>query len=292
MFLGVVQSLTIKGMSRATELPGGRNSLTQNHKGKNSMNKTGALYMIMSLLLVSPVTGEATSFLQDEAGISASINVSGANLALAELAFKTIEKKSDAYIVGSVAIDGYDERHDVHVYVSSSGHMVAYYLKSAPPSMIVDWVNYAGGQMTLAGCKLEDALVKVCNAMFLTLPTVTYFDFRYPNAQQIQIITDEVANNTETFNINIPTNHFVLSSSWSHGIKDTNTTAGTTTSSNIKIDGTQLNSGSNGSASWSVYEGEINESLLSKGVFHEVSIYCNQYGKSYVAIVLLYIATP
>ena len=43
------------------------------------------------------------SFLEDEAGISAYGQVSSVDLDLAENAFKNVEKKTDEYIIGSVA---------------------------------------------------------------------------------------------------------------------------------------------------------------------------------------------
>lgn len=40
--------------------------------------------------------------------------------------------------------------------------------------------------------KLEDALQTVCDALWVSLPTVNYYDFRYPNANKVQLVADKV----------------------------------------------------------------------------------------------------
>ena len=40
--------------------------------------------------------------------------------------------------------------------------------------------------------KLKDALKKVCDALWVSLPTLNYYDFRYPNANKVMIIVDEI----------------------------------------------------------------------------------------------------
>jgi len=245
------------------------------------------------LLLVVGIA--SASFLEDEAGISASTHVDSVNLAIAEIAFKNIEKKTASYIIGSIAIDGYDESYDVHVYIDVSGDMVAYYLKSEPASKIIDWINYSGGPMTLEGCKLEDALSKVCNSMFQTLPAVTYFDFRYPTAQKIEIIIDEEKTDNyifeEKFKINIPSNHAVYNCTWSHAVfKNTGTNSGRDIY--LALDGVNLNFFTSYLVdhSWKFWEGVVNLSALLTDMYHEfvLSGHDNEDYESYAGIVLIY----
>ena len=53
---------------------------------------------------------DLAEFLDDEAGISAYGQLGYVDLDLAENAFKNVEQKTTEYIIGSVALDDYDER--------------------------------------------------------------------------------------------------------------------------------------------------------------------------------------
>ena len=260
------------------------------------MKKVSLMLGVLTVLFAAFNTVSAASFLEDEAGISASINVTGVDLNLAETAFKNMEKKTAAYIIGSVAIDGYDEQYDVHVYVDVSGHLVAYYLKSEPASKIIDWINYAGGPMTLAGCKLEDALTTVCDAMSISLPAVTYYDFRYPGAQQIKIVVDEehVANTEEIFRILIPGGHALFNCSWSHAILDTCNTTYTGYFNRFSLNGQIISDHGNVPNGWNFFEGVIPSIDLTPDVYHEFSIIWNMCSppQTYAGIVLVYSETP
>jgi hypothetical protein len=95
------------------------------------------------LLICSSLAGYAqASFLEETAGISAGTQLYLIDLASAEKAFKTIESRDMTSIIGLIALDGYDASHDVHVYVTATGKMVAYYLNSEPASKVLDWVSY------------------------------------------------------------------------------------------------------------------------------------------------------
>ena len=231
----------------------------------------------------------SVSFLEDEAGISAYGQVSVANLDLAENAFKTVEKKTDQYIVGSVSLDNYPESDDVHVYVDISGWIISYYLTEEKVSKIIDWKEYKNtGEIT--GTKLSDALVKVSSEMYQIIPSITYYDFRYPAAINMLIATDEIeaANGTETFQIMVPNTYFLYSRTWSHAIYDSG--GSWATSGNIKIDADTLNSFSSG-AGWVLSEGDITPLQLYPDIYHTISLYQDGYGgtyASYVGIVILY----
>ena len=253
------------------------------------MTSSIAMFSVL-FLLVGNVS--AASFLEDEAGISASIQLASANLELAETAFKNIEKKTAGYIVGSVAIDGYDERYDVHVYVDAFGQMVAYYLNSEPASKIIDWVGYATSHV-VTGSKLEIALTLVCDAMGVSLTEVRYYDFRYPEATSVKIIADEETTSgvTETFRVMIPDNHMVYNKTWSHGCYISRS------SCELQIDSVSLNINDHGVTyeNWNIYEGDIPLSLLISGAFHEVQLVHwdnTSSGTSYAGIVLIYSETP
>ena len=135
----------------------------------------------------SVISQANTSFLEEEAGVCAYTKLTPpVNLTTAKTAFKTIEYECEDYIIGSVAVSG-TESEDVHVYVSKDGWLVAYYLKEDPfPKILKNLMNFDDN-------KLKDALKKVCDALWVSLPTVNYYDFRYPNANKIMIIADKAS---------------------------------------------------------------------------------------------------
>ena len=88
----------------------------------------------------------AVDAIADEAGIAAYFNAgSPINLTNARTVFRTIEAETATYIIGSVGVTDYDENHDVHVYVDSSGWIMAYYDDSVPTGKVFDWRLYDGG---------------------------------------------------------------------------------------------------------------------------------------------------
>jgi len=228
------------------------------------------------------------SFLEDTAGISASAELGPVNLELAETAFKNIEIRDNEYIVGSVALDGYDESFDVHIYLTSSGNIVAYYLNDVPASKIVDWVGYSGGEMTLEGSNLEDAMTNVCQTIGQALPSVTYYDFRYPTATNFEIIADEELSRThETFQYQIPLTHIIQEASWSFASSVAN--ASYSNDNVLRIDGVLINLHNNPPLGWTITYDIIPSTYLSKEVFHEVDIHNDSVGyDAYTAIVFIY----
>ena len=69
----------------------------------------------------------AVDFPEDEAGISAYVHAkSSVNLNDAKPAFATIERETDHYIIGTVALSKHTEEQYPHVYVSTDGWVVAY----------------------------------------------------------------------------------------------------------------------------------------------------------------------
>ena len=232
------------------------------------------------------------SFLENEAGISAYGQVSSVDLDLAENAFKNVEKKTEDYIIGSVALPDYGEVDDVHVYVDISGWIIAYYLSEEKASKIIDWVDYYSVP-EITSTKLSDTIGIVVLEMFVVPPSITYFDFRYPNATQMMIVTDEemVDGATETFNLMVPSDHPMYSRTWSHAIFDQNYDSA---SGNIKIDGATLHSGSSANG-WAVWEGDITPTQLFPDVVHEISLFHNEVGgddASFVGVMLIYAEPP
>lgn len=234
------------------------------------------------LMLMIPGVSLAASFLEEEAGISAYTHVATVDLDLAATAYKNIEMKTTTYIIGSVELADYDETYDVHVYLDTTGGMIAYYRNTEPATKIIDWRHYSGGHLSLSGSNLEDALSTVCNAMSVSLGDVNYYDYRVPNAKLIKIISDEASNSPETFRINIPGDYIIHKAMWS--LYQLDNVYGNA-NSNLKIDGVELGDLSF-AGGWRIANSEINSSLLVPDMYHEISVY--SYGSAYAAIVLFY----
>jgi len=192
--------------------------------------------------------GEGTkTFLEKEAGISAYTNVGQVDLAEAKKVYRTVEREEDEYIVGSIALPDYDESQDPHVYVSKDGWVVAYYLKDDPASKMMDWVSY--DKTDAVGTKLEAALKLMCNQLGKLPPDVKYYDFRYPDANNLMIIADK----NGTFKVKIPDDITVYERSWwrSNQYYD------------IYIDGVEV-------VPRDGYCGKLTPIQLSQGVFHTI----------------------
>ena len=242
--------------------------------------------ILMVLLSYGPVL--ADSFIEAEAGISCSTKLDSADIALAASAYKNIEAQTENYIIGSVALKDYAETEDVHVYLASTGEMIAYYLKEEPIGKIIDWRHDGSGN--LAGSKLEDAMQKICTALSVTLSAVKYYDFRYPEATDIKILVDEKHAGTDTFRFKIPANHIIDKAAWSFCLRGGGYCGGT---NSIAIDDEILYS-RGGGGYWYYSNGDISSDLISPDIDHIVTIKSTDgdCSASYGAIILLYHIAP
>ena len=147
-----------------------------------SQEKTSSVFHLIEPAFAQEI---GTSFLEEEAGIAAYTNTGQKiDLTKAKNIFKTIDKKTDTYIIGTII--------DMQAFVHVDGWIVVYYLKDEPISKIIDWENYGGGKIT--STKLERGLILVSDAAEVGLPYVKYYNFKYPNANRLRIITESIKN--------------------------------------------------------------------------------------------------
>jgi len=171
---------------------------------------------LVALAAEAQAREEGVNFLQQEAGISAYVNV-GQEIDLARVrgAFKTVETVSDNYIIGEIALPDLPEEAHPHVYVNKDGWIVAYYSKEEPVSKVMQWIGYGGGAITTT--TLEDAVRKIHDVLPLPYKSVKYYDFEYPAANRIMIITE--TNNepqvTDPFYLTVPPGARLYEASWS-----------------------------------------------------------------------------
>jgi hypothetical protein len=194
--------------------------------------------------------GEDTNFLEEEAGISAYTNVGQTiNLNQAKSAFRTVEYQTSEYIIGSVGIPGLPETEDVHCYVHKDGWVVSYYLREEPTAKIVDWND-------LVSTKLEKGIGRVCDAAGVPFIQVTYYDFRYPNAEKLMLVIDR-----DSFNLKIPSSFAVYERSYSLYHNPSYSTV------RLYIDGNEV-----AYASSEVVYGGLTPTQLTLDVFHTISL--------------------
>ena len=143
------------------------------------------------------------------------------DLELAKSGFKSIEKETSNYVVGSISLPDRPENDDVHCFVHKDGWIVVYYLKSEPLCKIIDWDSYIGE--TLTKTKLQIGLEEICNVLFITPTNAKYFHFQYPNADEMMLIIETVYDSSyypsvhsDSFNLKIFSELTVYERAWTH----------------------------------------------------------------------------
>lgn len=171
-----------------------------------------------TLSLANPafIQSASTTFLDEEAGISIYTNIGHSlDLSKAKAKFKTIEKETAEYIIGSLSLPDLPESDDVHCFVHKNGWIVVYYLKAEPTSKIIDWNWYLAGKLTKT--KLQIGLQEMCSALGVTPTDINYYHFQYPYAYKLMISIDwQEGSGTDSFNIKIPSEFTFYERSWSH----------------------------------------------------------------------------
>ena len=155
-----------------------------------------------------------------DAGFSAYFRKDGGiNLDNVEGLYRTVEDRTDTYIIGSIDIGDYGEEEAPHVFITTDGWVMAYYPAfysdgtEIPLSRSIDIVNYDGIEFNT---KLKSALNKVTPAIGLPASTVpTYYHFIYPNATHLTII-GEIAGATATFEAKIPGSFNYMAIGWTY----------------------------------------------------------------------------
>lgn len=166
--------------------------------------------------LVSPSL--ASTFLDEEAGICIYTDVGQSlDLSIAKGVYKTIEKETPDYVVGSISLSGLPESDDVHCFVHMDGWIVVYYLDEEPASKIIDWNWYTGG--VLSKTKLESGLLEMCLALGVAAGNPSYYHFQYRFANRLMIIIDtQEVTGTDSFTLRLPSDFTFYERSWSHHI--------------------------------------------------------------------------
>ncbi len=156
----------------------------------------------------------------EEAGISAYFD-RGASINLNQVrGLLVVELETSEYIIGSIdpddpaALNPYPESENPHMFVSTSGWVMAYYHNNDPVAKIADTYNYGGATINT---KLEMALGRISSAIGNGSNfTATFYDFRYPNATHLLFVADTTSS-TDSFTIQLPGTFDFDEKSWTLG---------------------------------------------------------------------------
>ena len=155
------------------------------------------------------------AFPQDEAGMSAYFRAPfPITIATVRPVFRTIEVETNDYIIGSVPVPPYPESQDVHVYIHRDGWFLAYYPAADPSGKIVDWWRYNDSGRNTLSTRLENALSVAALPVGVTPSGVSFYDFRYPNANRLIMIADWTED-ADDFQVNLPIDFGYFERSWS-----------------------------------------------------------------------------
>jgi len=262
-----------------------------------SASPTSLALKAPSFISVARAESDAgVNFMENEAGISAYTNAGQAiDLNLVRTFYRSIERSTADYIIGSVPAPGYvgvgdsEEQVDAHVYIHRDGWIVAYYLKDAPATKMINWPNYNPDK--LSRNNLSDIIKQIFASFGIVSSAIAYYDFRYPNANSLMLIADleTTDNEVDTFTLQIPGSVTVFERSWSFASYDTHV------DSTCKLNQEVLFKGTACPRCWQIRYGLLNTLQMPVDTLHTVAAFYNTYyssGGAYCAIGLVYRETP
>ncbi len=256
------------------------------HQSPAQTSAVGNAFALQAPAMVRSASAAGSSgirMVESEAGISYYVDGNRTiNLNLVRNLFRTIEDETGTYIIGSVPVDNYGDNEDVHVYVDTSGWILAYYPFTSPTGRIFDWIaiHNNGGQGV--NTKLENALNKVASAVGVSVINASYYDFRQPDATHMSFIT-EGSGGTDSFELTIPSSFTYYDVGWSAGGYDAGCCGGTTT--RFTLNGSDLWNVS--PFKWAWGHGSLPLTQLTPDVQHTFTV-IDGNDVTYGGVVLLY----
>ena len=197
----------------------------------------------------SDIKGGSVLFPEEEAGISAYVNVGEdvidtediKKLLESDLFEQPVENFSANHIIGIIPIPNYGGDVRPHVYVDTEGWIVAYFTKDKPASLIMDWQSNNKGDVdnpkieAINTTTLEQAIKKTINELGLDYDEVKqkikYYDFEFPDADKLFLfVKTRATDGTDYVYIQIPESYKLYEVSYYHYAYDLD-------DSKLKIDG-------------------------------------------------------
>ena len=163
-------------------------------------------------------TASTNEFPYNEVGICAYVKLDqDIEIGRAAAAFVAIEAQEEGYVIGTVSLPSQSENMWPHLYVSSSGWIMAYYPRTEPTSRMIQWIGYQGGD--IGTTTLRDALVQASQQIGVNMTAVSssmaYYHFQYPSATKLLIAVDTTTG-SDSFSYTVPSELNLLEASWSH----------------------------------------------------------------------------
>jgi hypothetical protein len=254
-------------------------------------NKTKLILAILLILsmfagplgsLFLPVVEASSS--KADIGPVAWIDVGGTiDLNKARALFATISSETTDEIVGtySVYINNY-ATENINLYVGRSGLIAGYYDGYTPTSKTILWNSDKIFFSKLA------SIVNVAQSLGYTVnvQNAKYYDYRYPDANKILLVTQSLGKQTignydyGSFNFNIPNSATVYETSYSMYLNDLYNARPAAT---IAIDGSIIGSITGSGSIYDVYNGYI-----IKGAPHIFGVMSNLGAQAAVAMIIIY----
>jgi hypothetical protein len=210
----------------------------------------------------------------EEAGVTAYTKLDKEiDLVNAAARFKTIQQETDQFIVGIVTAPGYErsteleENAEVNVFLQRDGWIVAYLSRWQLASAQFDWINYDKDRLT--GTLIENVVRMFAEDEGVSDYTVSYYDFRNPEATHLILAADRVDVTTwaDWFQITIPRELMVYESSWAHAKFDRSANE-----SFCKLDNEELVRLNAPDEKWAYTNGELSPAKLSLGTTHRLEL--------------------
>lgn len=102
--------------------------------------------------------------------------------------FYRVVNAGENYIVGTVEIEHLFGKVYPHVYLDTDGWIVAFFLATQPPALIMNWSGDRNNPTAVIKTTLEAALEKVTTAARVSFVQPTFYDFRYPAANTMLVL--------------------------------------------------------------------------------------------------------
>ena len=184
-----------------------------------NMNKT--IFFMTILLLAGVVSADAgNAFPQDEAGISAYVNV-GESIDLEDAvgSFYQLLDSSETHAIGTVRLDNLHSTDYIHVYADINGWIVAYLERGDHLGMLVQWLNLNSTKPEIK-ITFEEAIESVCNEAEINYTAIegniAYYDFEYPNANEMSIFLNaREYNGYEVAHVHLPDTSIIYRAGYS-----------------------------------------------------------------------------
>lgn len=239
----------------------------------------------------------ALAFPKDAAGISAWVKLDRTiriDDALTKI-FHRIKDVSGSHILGTVEISDFVQKTYPHVYINVQGWIVAFFLPSEPTASIIRWLGDVHNPQPRISTTLEAAIEKVAAALQFTLPKPTFYDFRYPKANNMLILLRVFpAADTKVMYLKFPSNYKIHHVSYYHyGCNLECPHVWQSFVSNLTLNGSLISKLSGDERFPPAYEvKDLPVDLLRVGVLHELELVYSQQGgdcgSAGLALVVIY----